>query len=419
VGEQVASREENMKQRSSDDLRRSVPAVVLGDLSLIRPAAWAGIPVVVGTDDLADPSLWSVHVRRPFVLPGYDVGKRRETAAVLEEMGERLHRQHGERIPLIYGNDAQLALLYQMRETMERHFSFVLNEASLGAAMLDKEHFGALCRRKGVRAPRTSRIEDATMSELREMQPPLLVKPKLKTDWHPLREALFDGKGKARVFRDLKTLLDDPAVQASRDNLIVQEYVEAPVDALYSFHGFATEEGQILASFCGRKVTTYPPFAGESAVIELVDDPAVAEVGREVVARLGVVGPFKIDLIRDPRSAELITLEINARFNLWNHLGAAHGVNLLQVAYDYLVFGRHPAPSRCQPRARWVSFYRSYRGFKDAGASRPGALARWAAMVMRRPAVHDVLDWRDPAPFLQLLGTLLGKPRQRDASAFA
>src|SRR5262245_2140107 len=99
---QAASR---MKQRSND-VSRKVPAVVLGDLSLVRPLNWAGIPVVMGTDDTTDPGLWSRHVKSSFVLPGYSVDKRRHSAAQLQEIGERLVRRHGQRIPLIYGQDA-------------------------------------------------------------------------------------------------------------------------------------------------------------------------------------------------------------------------------------------------------------------------------------------------------------------------
>jgi D-aspartate ligase len=406
-----------MKQRSRDDVIRKVPAVVLGDLSLVRPLNWAGIPVVMGTDDTFDPGLWSRHVKSSFVLPGYSVDKRRQSAARLQEIGERLCRRHGQRIPLIYGQDAQLAMMYEAREPLSQHFRFVINEPALGRAMLDKEEFARLCVRKGVRAPRTCRLDEVSIRELGELRPPLIVKPKLKTDWHRLRDSLFDGRGKARLFDDADSLLAEPAIQAARNAVIVQEYIDAPVESLCSFHGFAAEDGRLLASFCGRKVKTYPDFAGESAVIELLDDPQVAEAGREVMARLGVVGPFKIDLARDRRNGELVTLEVNARFNLWNHLGAAHGVNLLEVAYDYLVHGREPSELPYRPRARWVSFYRNYRGFKDAGASRPTALARWAAMSLRRPAVHDVFDWTDPGPFLSLLAALMGKPQRRNVPA--
>src|SRR4029453_18518458 len=110
-----------MKQRR-DDESRTVPAVVLGDLSLVRPLNWAGIPVVMGTDDTSDPGLWSRHVKSSFVLPGYSVDKRRQSAALLEELGERLVRRHGQRIPLIYGQDAQLAMMYEARAALSQHY---------------------------------------------------------------------------------------------------------------------------------------------------------------------------------------------------------------------------------------------------------------------------------------------------------
>jgi D-aspartate ligase len=382
--------------------------VVLGDLSLVRPLVWSGVPVVVGSDDRNDPCLRSRHVRSHFLLPGYGDGQREQSAEVLRELGQRLAETWGERLPLFYGSDGQLAMLYDHREALEPYFHFTLSEPAVGRALLDKLDFARLCEERGVRAPRTCQLDGDREEALLRLQPPLLVKPRLKTDWHALRDALFDGRGKARVFPDAAQLLSEPAVQAARGALIVQEFVSAPVEELYSFHGFATPDGRLLASFCGRKVLTQPPFAGESAVIELVDDPRVQAFGEEVVARLGVRGPFKIDLIA-PASGPLVVLEVNARFNLWHHLGAAHGVNLPRIAYDYLVSGKSPIQvPAIRPRARWLSFYRVYRGFCEAGHSRPAALARWAAMSLRRPSVHDLFDWRDPVPFLAMLGTLLG-----------
>jgi D-aspartate ligase len=393
---------------------RELPAVVLGDLSLVRPLVWAGVRVVVGTDDADDLCLRSRHVREHFLLPGYGAAARVQSAALLRDVGARLADQHGRRVPLFYGNDAQLALLYDHRSLLEPVFAFVLSDGEVGRAMLNKRAFATLCEERGVPAPRTRTLDDE--QAVRELRPPLLIKPRDKTDWHELRDALFDGRGKARVFGDADELLGDRAVRRARHAVIVQEYVDADVDGLYSFHGFAAGDGRILAGFCGRKVETYPPFAGESAVIELVNDPRVDETGREVVARLGVVGPFKVDLIRPRGRDELVTLEVNARFNLWHHLGAANGVNLLQVAYDYLVSGIEPAQCAYDPRVRWLSFYRVYRGLLEAGRGRAAAVAGWAALSLHRPSIHDLFDWSDPAPFLGLLQELLGGKRTSAAA---
>jgi predicted ATP-grasp superfamily ATP-dependent carboligase len=380
-------------------------------MSVIRPLVWSGVPIVVGTDDPNDHCLRSRHVRTHFLLPGYGDRVRERSADVLRRIGERMVGAWKSRIPLFYGSDAQLALLYDHQAALEPFFRFVLTDAAVGRAMLDKLAFASLCERRGVPALRTCQLDGGQEQALSRLRPPLLVKPRLKTDWHRLRDALFDGHGKARVYADAAHLLRDPVVQGARDALVVQEYVDASVSQLYSFHGFTGRDGRLLASFCGRKVSTYPPFAGESAVIELVREPRVEALGRAVIAKLGVIGPFKVDFIEAPPSHDLVTLEVNARFNLWHHLGAAHGVNLLQVAYDYLMFDRQPLERAYQPRARWLSFYRVYRGFRDAGHGQPGALARWMAMSLRRSSIHDVFEWRDPGPFLSLLHELSGMGR--------
>jgi D-aspartate ligase len=118
-----------------------------------------------------------------------------------------------------------------------------------------------------------------------------------------------------------------------------------------------------------------------------------------------VRGPFKIDLARDRRTGRLFTLEVNARFTLWNHLGAAAGVNLPAVAYHWLAERRAPAErALAAPGPRWVSLGRDARGVRDDPGARLLAWARWARSLMAGPLVHEVFDWRDPGPTLALAG---------------
>ena len=114
--------------------------------------------------------------------------------------------------------------------------------------------------------------------------------------------------------------------------------------------------------------------------------------------KLGIRGPFKIDLVRDARSGELYTLEVNARFNLWHHLGAANGVNLPLLAYQYLCFGLEPQqPTRYDVRTRWEDLYRDLQCLReDPDLSVP----RWLASVLFANAVHDTFAWNDPMPFI-------------------
>jgi predicted ATP-grasp superfamily ATP-dependent carboligase len=382
------------------------PAVIAGDLTLVRPLGWHGIPVIAAITDPDDPVLRSRYVQGHCLLPGFVPPHDRAALAALTALGDQLVAALGRPVPLFYGQDGQLELLYHHRETLARSFLFVLNDEELAWSLHDKARFFKLCESAGVRVPATVIPDQGPVeATLRRMRPPLVVKPREKSDWKDLQRSIFDGKAKARVFGSAEALLAHPGFEAARSRLVVQEYVDGRVTDLFSFHGFATPEGRLLAWFCGRKLRTHPAVAGESALLELVRDPVIEAAGREVWEKLGLRGPFKIDLIRDPRSGLVYTLEVNARFNLWHHLGAAHGVNLPLVAYDLLVDGRAPAePPDYQPHLRWLHFYRDLQAFRDD----PGLSAtRWLGSLIGGRTLHETFAWTDPLPFVAWAGRLL------------
>jgi D-aspartate ligase len=393
-----------------------VPAVVMGDLTLVRPVGWAGIPVVAVSPQADDVAFQSRYVDGWCVVPGYLPPHDAATVRVLDQLGAALQDlAGGARIPLIYGSDAQLELLYRHRAALERRFLFLLNREDLGWALNDKGHFLALCQKAGVAVPRTftpGLSGNGAEGDLDALIPPLVVKPRTKSDWKDIQQVLFQSKAKARVFPDARSLVAHPGFAGVQQRLVVQEYIEAPVTNLRSFHGFADAAGQLLAWFSGHKLHTWPPVAGESALLQLDHDREVEDLGKRTAARLELRGPFKLDLIRDPRNGRLYVLEVNARFNLWHHLGAAHGVNLPAVAHDYLVHGRAPLRSpEYRPRVRWQNLYRDLKALRQLGPAGVGP-SLW---TLFHPTVRELFDWSDPAPFVAQLTAMAGRhlPRRR------
>lgn len=378
------------------------PAVVIGDLTLIRPHGMAGIPVIVATREPRDVALRSRYVRGACVLPA----EPRLAVRALLELGDRLHRALGRRVPLVYGSDRDLDLLYRHREALSQRYLFVLNEPDLCWSLLDKERFSRLCAEEGVRAPRTlGGGED--LSGLDALREPLLVKPRRKSGGKAAFKELLGAEAKARVFATRRELTEHPAFARLRGELVIQEYIDARATDLCSFHGFADEEGRLLASFCGRKLRTYPAFAGESSLVEVSLDEEVDAAGREIAERLGLRGPFKIDLARDAGSGELHALEVNARYTLWHYLGAAAGVNLPVVAYDLLVHGRRPeAPPRPSRPRRWLNLYRDWLAFREQRGDEL-TLAAWLRSVARPGAVYEAFAWEDPEPFAWWAGGMV------------
>ena len=398
--------------------RRRPPAVVLGDLTLVRPHGMAGIPVVVATTDPADVTLRSRYVSGHVVLPGFEGADLERSAVALLELGARLADASGGPVPLVYGTDRHLELLYRYRHELARYYLFLLNDVELGWALHDKARFAALCAARGVLAPKTADPGYDPAGALAALREPLVVKPKCKASWAELKAELFGGEGKARAFATRDELLAHPGFVKHARSLLVQEQVDCDTADLCSFHGFADARGRLLASFGGRKVRTFPEFAGESSLIELTDDPAVERAGRDAARALGLKGPFKIDLARDRASGRYYTLEVNARYTLWNYLGAVHGVNLPAVAYAYLVDGRAPvAPPPYAPRYRWLNFYRDAKAFRERHPRGRLGAAEWASSVAPGHLIYELFAWTDPAPFLHWAGRLVATRTRRAAGA--
>ena len=376
----------------------TTPAVLLGDLTLARPLGMAGIPVIVAVTKPNDVTLKSRFVNDHIVVGGFSKEQQAETVAALTALGRRL----GRRVPLVYGADQHIDMLYRYRAELEEHFLFILNDDAAGAAMFDKEQFATFCDEHGVLAPATATPQPgANLADtLAKLRAPLIIKPRRKTAWKEMQKALFDGVGKARIFETREALLAHPGFQAFAHELLVQEHLGSDAREVYSFHGFADASGRVLGSFCGRKIRTYPVVAGESSCIEIIQHAEIDALGHDLAARLGLRGPFKFDLIRDDRTGRFYTLEVNCRFTLWNYMGAAHGVNLPAIAYQHLMTGASAAEVRPVPgrTARWANIYGDRMAFRELHAEGRLGWGEWLGQIAAPDTLYEVFAWNDPMP---------------------
>jgi predicted ATP-grasp superfamily ATP-dependent carboligase len=121
------------------------------------------------------------------------------------------------------------------------------------------------------------------------------------------------------------------------------------------------------------------------------------------VPRIGLKGVFKMDFKRHAASGRFYLLEVNARFNLWHYLGAKGGVNLAQVAYDYLTRGARSAPQQARTRYRWLSPRLDYLAYRSLAAGGELSAAGWLASLVSSRKVYDLFAWTDPMPLAVVL----------------
>jgi D-aspartate ligase len=297
----------------------------------------------------------------------------------------------------MYGSDDALQLLHAHRERLQRYFLFLLSDREVGTALTAKDAFARLAQDRELLLPR-----ELSWQTLAQADYEVLVKPRVKIDWHAsaLCERLFNGDGKARVFASGREAYEHPVVRHYHDQLVFQEYIPGDDTCLWSYHGMADENGQVMVSFVGRKIRTYPAGNGESAFIELAEDRGLECVGREVAAKLPLKGVFKMDFKRDPRDGRWLLLEINARFTLWNYLGAANGVNLMRAAYDYLVDGVAPEPQVPSFGYRWLALELDFKAYRELAGRGELRLGQWLCSLIDSHNLYNVFSWRDPLPWL-------------------
>jgi D-aspartate ligase len=363
-------------------------ALVMGDVDMVRALGVGGISsAFFGPDNEA--ARLSRHVRDS--LPWVDPWERQD-----ELVEALLQFARGQPAPpvLFPQTDATLLLVSRHRERLAEGLRFALADAELVEQLVDKGRFQALVDEHALPVPPAQRLGTAPGAPppALEVPFPLIVKPLTRTPgWTSLA-----GSSKAlHVLSQEDFATAWPALSALPTELLAQQLITGPESRIESFHAYVDESGAIAGAFTGRKIRTFPVDYGQSTAVEIVALPDVAELGRDVVARLGLKGVAKLDFKRDD-GGRLHLLEINPRFNLWHYPGAIAGVNLPALAYADLT-GRERPPVSAQPRrVAWCDPLQDLRAAQATGV----APLAWLRFVAACRAICG-LAWADPAPFLR------------------
>ena len=375
-------------------------ALVMGDVDMVRALGLAGIGAAFfGPDD--EPARLSRHVHAQ--LPWIDPWDEQEE---LVEALLAFARAQPEPPVLLPQTDATLLLASRHRDRLSEGFRLALADAELVEGLVDKGRFQALAAEHALPVPAAQRLRPVPGGPppALEVPFPLVVKPLTRTPgWTQLAGSskalhVLDGDGLAAAWPELSELPTE---------LLAQQLISGPESRIESFHVYVDPRGEIAGSFTGRKIRTFPVDYGHSTAVEIVGLPDVAQLGREVVARLALKGVAKLDFKRDD-AGRLHLLEINPRVNLWHYPGALAGVNLPALMYADLT-GRERPPVSARPRElAWVDPLQDMRAARAWGVS-PWA---WLRFLAGCRAICG-LAWADPAPFLR--GKLWGAVWRRTA----
>ncbi|HWP36235.1 MAG TPA: glycosyltransferase [Gemmatimonadales bacterium] len=347
-------------------------ALVLGDIDLVRALQLARIPCAAFAPP-GDPVLFS-----RFARPAGDwIDAWKEP----EELVTRLlgFAAAQPRPPvLFYQEDGTLLLVSRERDRLAPAFRFVVPAAELAEDLVNKARFQSLAERLHLPVPaaRVLHPDRGEQAPDLDLTFPIVVKPLTRRSetWGSIGTAAKALQADTpEAFRSLW-----PRLARAGTDFIAQVLVPGPASCVVSYHVYVDDRGEIAAEFTGRKIRTHPAEHGRSTALEITDAPDVADAGRELTRRLGLVGVAKFDFKRGP-DGTLHLLEVNPRFTLWHHPAARAGVNVPAMVYADLVGRPRPRPRPVRVGVRWC------KPWGDLPAARAAGIGtmRWLAWALR------------------------------------
>ena len=361
-------------------------ACVVGDLSLVRALGRDGIPVAVAASEPDSPMSRSRYCRAVVRTPGWVDDPEAALAALIAWGSEQR-----EAPVVFYQGDHDLLALSRGRSRLAPHLRCVLPPAGLVEELADKLRFAALAERERLPVPFTLTLRrgSAAAAELARWDRfPCVLKPCMRSP----RFAQLAQDQKAMRIRGASEMDALLAVIESHDtDFVIQEAIDGGEECIESYHAYIRRGGEVIGDFTGRKIRTAPRLYGFSTYLEITDDDEVRRLGRLILERIGFSGIVKIDFKRDPRTQRLYLLEINPRFNLWHHAGAAAGVSIPALVYrDCVEPGSARPAGRARAGVRWVNARDDWRAYK-------GSPARWLAEILTAQ-INESFLLRDPLP---------------------
>lgn len=292
-------------------------------------------------------------------------------------------------IPL---NDESAELMSKYREQLLEYTKFIVPDYKVFVSGYDKQQLMQLCESKGYPHPHTVVVEDGNLSHVNflKLKFPLLIKP----------NSTSGGRGITYVEDEENLCKLLPIIYEQYGDCHLQEFV--PVGgAQVKVQLYIDECGELLYPSVIQKYRWYPENGGSSCCNKSIKNDKIVDICYNILKDLGWVGFADFDTIEDPRTGELLVLEINPRMPACVRTAFMAGTNWAEIIVnEYLGL----------PRKEFHAFkevYLRHLGFESLwflySKNRFKTTPNWFNFIGRNIYYQDMC-WDDPLPFF--VGTL-------------
>jgi predicted ATP-grasp superfamily ATP-dependent carboligase len=318
-------------------------------------------------------------------------------------------RFSGLRPVLLLTQEESVRTVSHHRDRLSGLYGFSLPPPDVVDALQHKHGFQRLAEQFGGPIPALERVQtSADLPALERLHYPVVVKPgERHTEYGRRFKKAYRVENAAECIELVRRILPVMA------DVVVQEWTEGPDSNIYFCLQYLDKQGQVTASFTGRKIRSWPPQVGGTA--SCMPAPEAHETLSGLTTHFfqsaGVIGMAAMEYKRDSRSGEFRMVEPTVgRTDYQAEVATLNGVNLPYAAYC-AELGRSLPASKAPTRSLAWRVRSEDEQSAAAQHQRPG---------QGFDGVEGICDavwrWRDPMPSLvQNLRRISGALRTRTA----
>lgn len=374
----------------------------LGALAIARTLGCHGIDIHLVTDNPEHPSCRSNYLTSVIV----HALSESEHSALLSLMLKLARDMHAKPV-LIATSDETAIFVADHFKDLAPAFLIGQNGGELVRHLADKQSMFRVAHEQDVLAPQT--YLPKSLGEAVEYAGrtgyPLMLKG-------VMGNKLFQRTGrKMYVVHDEEELIREYKYMEDPDdlNLMIQELIPGGDDEVYIFNGYFDNRSDCRVGFTGRKIRQYPIHVGCASLGECCAVQSLHDLTVGFMKRIGYTGILDIGYRKDPRDGEFKVLDINPRVGQAFRLFVdENDMDVVKAMYLDLTGQDIPtSPGGIEGR-RWVIEDFDIVSFVHYRQEGSLGTVEWLRSF-RQLEESAWFDWKDPLPFVLMLGALTSK----------
>ncbi|MFZ6748709.1 carboxylate--amine ligase [Undibacterium sp. Ren11W] len=377
-------------------------AIVIGGginaLGIVRSLGSVGVPILVLDTDLYSPAMRSRYGHK-LQVPALE-GQELIGSLI------RLSQEVDGPCMLFLTEEKTINTVSEQRDRLPKNHFIRLPVHTRLMQLMHKQGFQALAEDSGALIPRTVRLEGLDdLSKLDALTFPCVLKPSKKSYVYGERfkkaYKLNSVAETTKMYREIEPVLAD---------MVVQEWIEGSDAEIYFCLQYIGEKGEVISSFAGRKIRSWPPRIGGTASCTAAREyeAELTKTTSDFFKKVGFTGMGSMEYKRDARDGRFYMVEPTvARTDFQQEVATVNGNNLPFSAYSYECSLPAPLVKKIEPPRIWRDALSDRWSFEEGGK-----VADSRSLPYK--SIDSYWRWNDPLPWFDfMLARLHNRLRQK------